>query len=102
MRRVPIGLRFIVALTCLGAWQNAAGATLAGVLYGDQGGVSGTATGNIRLAVNGHVYRLAYQKPYPQVFSSENCLLAGASWTVEAAEIDDAGEGVLISAQCSK
>jgi hypothetical protein len=92
--------RFVMRLTCLAALQSAMGASLTGTFYGDQGGVSGTATGDIRLAVNGEVYRLAYQKPYPAVFSSESCGSAGSTWTVEVAEIDDLGEGALASAQC--
>src|SRR5256885_17167966 len=99
MRRVFVGFRFIVTLTCFAAWQNVSGSTLRGILYGDQGGVSGTATGSVRLAVDGQVYRLAYQKPYPQVFSSEDCRFAGASWTVVTTEIDVAGQGYLTRAK---
>ncbi len=89
----------LVAFVCFAAWQEAPGATLKGVLYGDQGGVSGTASGTIRLAVNGQVYHLAYQKPYPAIFSTENCRLSGSRWTIEA-KVDDLGKGVVLSAQC--
>src|SRR4051812_6083790 len=91
---------FSIILVFFAGWRSAGGATLTGVLYGDQGGVSGTASGDIRLAVSGKVYHLAYQKPYPSIDSSQQCRFAGSIWTVEAAKITDDGNGDLISAQC--
>jgi hypothetical protein len=92
---------YLVVAICWAGWcGTSSGATLTGVLYGDQGGLSAGGTGQIRLAVDGKVYSLDYQKPNPQMFSSQTCRCAGSIWTVEA-KILPGYEGTLIRAKCN-
>lgn len=79
---------------------TSAGATLTGVVYGDQGGPSAGGTGEIRLAVHGKVYSLDYQKPYPKMFSSQTCRSIGSIWMVEVKNLRG-HEGTLIRAKCN-
>lgn len=73
--------------------------TLRGVLYSDHGGPSATGTGDIGLVVAEKKYRIHYQKPYPQFFSTPACRDIGALWSV-VVTMETATEGELHRATC--
>ncbi len=88
------------SLLCVDQTSLAAVRQLRGMLLEDSGGVSGTATGEIKLLVAGHIFTLGYQKPYPQRDESTRCHFAGSIWTVGVDRLVGFG-GQLASARCS-
>jgi hypothetical protein len=65
----------MIALNCRGEKLN-------GVLYSDQSGPSGRASGQVQIAVRDRIYDVRYRKPISSRFSGPGCQEPGAVWAI--------------------
>ena len=103
-RRAAVGaLAVSVFVGCAGSVRSSEPVRYSharGVLYSDQGGASGSATGEVALQTHSGLLRLSYNRPYPERgFHAAACRRVGALWEVDF-NSRDAGIPALAAARC--
>jgi len=83
----PLSVLFLMASVSGGIQRNTQPAQLfleTGVLVGNSGGLTGHATGEIKLRVQQRLLRVFYQQPYRRVgFEKPECDRIGAIWRIQ-------------------